>query len=129
MSINRTVGYSAPGQQYMLSIDGGTPIPLENLSITDSGRPHSESLLQPPREIQVEVTTVPGSVYSAQRPPSTTVGQVLNELDHLRAQVEQLRSWLSGVQPVEDPDMPGRFFCGVCQHLLSHHRPGCPAAP
>lgn len=119
MSTHRQVGFSADGQQYLLSINGGAPIPLESLSITETERAGS-GLFKPPREIQVEVTTQSDALSPVW---SMITGATI---DTLHNQVADLRSWLSGVQPVEDPDVPGRFYCGCCGHVLPAHLHGCP---
>lgn len=47
----------------------------------------------------------------------------------LAARVAALESWLSGVLPVEDPEIPGIYYCAVCMKRIPNHSGGCPAAP
>lgn len=85
--------------------------------------------------------TPPGTVSSY---TDAEVLDLLKELEQARAtvkrndalvsnlveQVKQLREWLSGVLPIEDSEIPGLLWCGVCGSNLSRaHADGCPAAP
>jgi len=51
------------------------------------------------------------------------------EVERVQAEIRELRSWLSGVQPVEDTEIPELLYCGVCYRQLHAHVEGCPAAP
>jgi hypothetical protein len=49
---------------------------------------------------------------------------------HLSQEVADLKSWLLNVQPIEDPEIPGLYLCGICYRRTDRlHRLGCPLAP
>jgi hypothetical protein len=49
---------------------------------------------------------------------------------HLSQEVADLKSWLLNVQPVEDPEIPGLYLCGICYRRTDRpHRVGCPLIP
>jgi hypothetical protein len=54
-------------------------------------------------------------------------------MEYLSQEVADLKSWLLNVQPVEDPEIPGLYLCGICYRPLNsparQHRLGCPLAP
>lgn len=45
---------------------------------------------------------------------------------NLQVEVHDLRDWLSGVLPVEDPEIPGVLWCAVCGRRIPRHAHGCP---
>jgi hypothetical protein len=51
----------------------------------------------------------------------------LKLIKEISARVNELVEWLSGVQPIEDEDIPGLYRCGVCHRRAPHHTDGCPA--
>jgi len=55
------------------------------------------------------------------------VQRLSGEVEALTTALADLRSWLSGVQPVDDPDIPGRSYCAICGTSTQRgHRDGCP---
>jgi hypothetical protein len=61
--------------------------------------------------------------------PASVLYDAEQQIKRLRGQLADLRSWLSGVQPIEDTEIPGIFYCAVCQRKIPGHANGCPAAP
>ena len=72
---------------------------------------------------------------SAERLVDDQAGQITflrSEVVRMRTKVEELRSWLTGVAEVEDPEIPGLYLCGICHRPLGphrEHREGCPMIP
>jgi len=54
----------------------------------------------------------------------------LQKIERLQRELRDLSSWLLGVGPIEDPEIPGLYLCGICHARTDRpHKEGCPLAP
>jgi hypothetical protein len=109
-------------KKYMLVIDG-VQIPAAALSVSDDGLGN----------VEVVVTTHDSNGGRWLPDGGAELVQKANRLewdiDQAARRNRELQEWLSNVGPVEDPDIPDLYYCGVCAFVLPKHVEDCPAAP
>jgi hypothetical protein len=131
--------YINPGQ---LHIDPGNnnfvfgiettvpPVATTTSTTTTSAQVAWDQVLDPPQQrIVADAQDAAKRERAIAADMRAQVKKAKAEVKRVTAENQELREWLSGVLPVEDPDLPGLFYCGICSVKIPRHTDGCPAAP
>jgi hypothetical protein len=110
----------------MLVLDG-TSIPIERFEVNDSSS-----------TMEINAT----SVFGAGTVPSPShvewqansglrqeLAEARRDCDTALEMVTRLSEWMLNVLPVEDSEIPGLYWCGICGRRTTAHESDCPRAP
>jgi hypothetical protein len=120
---------SIPGPAVPVAVSGGNirlildgiPISIERFEVEND----------PLNTGSMEITATSTS-GAAGRSVGFILGKELAEArrdrDAALAQIARISNWMLNVQPVEDPDIPGLYWCAICSRKVTAHESDCPLA-